>query len=105
MSKRLDNLAQMRRKFTFAIVKRIGLRESIAVEFADAILDALQADHGGGNLYIPARRRTDDVEAIEECLREGRDPAWVCKRFALSRRHLNRLFPGGLPRQKKSDAA
>ena len=98
MSKRLDQIETIRRQFVGAIVVETGLKESMAMRFANAIIDALQETHGGQRLYIPARHRAHPVGEIAAALKAGESPAKVCKRFGVSRRHLNRLFPGGLPK-------
>jgi Mor family transcriptional regulator len=97
MSRETDRTEALRREIVAAIVSGTGMREVLAVPLADTVLAYLQTEYGGQGLYIPAPPRSYPLLQIEAELRQGAEPADVCRRYNLSRRTLFRLFPGGLP--------
>jgi hypothetical protein len=105
MSREADRTEALRREITRAIVLQTGTREQVALPFADAVLAYLQSEYAGQRLYVPAPARQHDLLQISAALVNGASPWRVCRDFGLSRRTLNRLFPGGLPKAQKSAIA
>lgn len=94
-----DPTTQLRQSLVAAISDQTGMRESIAMPFADAVLAYLQREHGGGHLYIPAPQRQYDLMQIRAQLERGESISRVCMEHAMSRTTLYKLFPGGIPRK------
>lgn len=98
MSRESDRTEQLRAELVSAIVAETGMREVLAVPLADSLVAYLQREYGGSKLYIPAPSRMYPMLQIEAELRQGESPAGICRRYNISLRTLNRLFPGGLPK-------
>ena len=99
-----DPTTLLRQALVAAIADQTGMRETLAVPYADAVLAYLQREHGGGHLYIPAPPRQYDLLQIRAQLERGDSVSRVCMEHAMSRTTLYRLFPGGLPRKDASAA-
>jgi Mor family transcriptional regulator len=98
VSRETDRTEALRQELVAAVVAETGMREVLAVPLANSLLAYLQREYGGQRLYIPAPGRMYPILQIEAELRQGETPADVCKRYSISRRTLDRLFPSGLPR-------
>ncbi|MBB1061895.1 hypothetical protein [Marilutibacter spongiae] len=97
-SRDLDKTEALRAELVQAIVEDLGATESIALPFANVIVDYLQREYPGERLYIPKPGRQYDVSQMEVELRNGADASRVAGRHGITVRHLRRLFPGGLPK-------
>lgn len=86
-------MAHLRRIAVRAIVDQTGLREEHALTYADAVIGVLQAEYGGGQLYVPAPPRQYDVLQIRAALERGVTRKQICAQFHISRRTLDRMFP------------
>lgn len=98
MSRETDKTEQLRQELVTAIVSGTGMREVLAMPLADTLMAYLQREYGGSRLYIPAPARMYPMLQIEAELRHGQPVEDVCRRYNVSARTLQRLFPGGLPR-------
>lgn len=98
MSRETDRTEQLRQELVTAIVDGTGMREVLALPLADTLVSYLQKEYGGARLYIPAPARMYPMLQIEAELRRGEPIGDVCRRYNISLRTLNRLFPGGLPK-------
>lgn len=98
MSRETDRTEQLRQEFITAIVAETGMREVLAMPLADSLVAYLQREYGGSRLYIPAPSRMYPMLQLEAELRRGEPLSDVCRRYNVSVRTLNRLFPGGLPK-------
>lgn len=94
----LDRTEALRSELVRGIVDQLGVPESIAMPYANGILDYLQREYAGQQLYIPAAPRQYDVLQIAAALERGNSVSRVCREYGLSRSMLYKLFPGGLPR-------
>ena len=100
-----DPYTDLLREITSAIVLKTGTREQIAMEYAAAVMDCLQERKAAnGSVYVGSAPRQVDVLQIRAALERGDSVAKVCREFALGRRTLYRLFPGGLPAPKAVDS-
>ena len=104
MSSENDRTEALRSEFVRALVEDIGMREVIALPFANALLSYFQREYPGQQLYIPAPPRQYDLLQIHAALERGDSPSKVCRDFSMSRRTLFRLFPSGLPKPPESGA-
>lgn len=98
MSRESDRTEQLRQELVEAIVAETGMREVLAMPLAESLVSYLQREYGGTRLYIPAPARMYPMLQLEAELRRGEALTDVCRRYNISVRTLNRLFPGGLPR-------
>ena len=98
-----DPYTDLLREITSAIVLKTGTREQIAMEYAAAVMDCLQERKAAnGNVYVGAAPRQLDVLQIRAALERGDSISRVCRDFAVGRRTLYRMFPGGLPTAETS---
>lgn len=104
MSLRRDRIEQLRRQFVNGMCRDLRCSEDLAMPFANAALDVMLDIYGGSRLSVPKPTRELRAERIQRELSRGDDLATICERHAISRRTLNRLFPGGLPRAANDDA-
>ena len=105
MSRETDRTEALRRELVAALVEQTGMREVMAMPYADCLLAYLQREYGGERLYIPAPVRQYDVLQIDASLREGKSPQSVAREHGTTVRQLHRMFPGGLPRPTEESAA
>lgn len=104
MSRETDRTEALRRDFIAALVEQTGMREVLAVPYADCLLAYLQREYGGDRLYIPAPARQYDVLQIRASLEHGDSIQSVCREYSLSRSKLYKMFAGGLPQKDRSAA-
>lgn len=97
MSRETDRAEALRNEIVRALVEECGLREVMALPWADSIVAYLQRERGGETIYVPKPPRGYPIDQIAEDLRRGADIGDVCAAYRISRRTLNRLFPGGVP--------
>ena len=97
MSRDSDRTEALRRELVAALVEQTGMREVMAMPYADCLLAYLQREYGGERLYIPAPSRQYDVLQIQAAFQRGDSVSRVCGAFGISRSALYRLFPQGLP--------
>ena len=100
MTKPARSRDEMRREITRAIVIQTGTRETIAVEYTDAVmrcLDDLRLENG--MVYVPAPERRHDILQIRAALERGDLVTTVQREFGISRTKLFEMFPGGLPKR------
>lgn len=74
----------------------IGISERMALPFVESVMKCF----AGERTYFPVEPRKYPVESIRNALMNGDPASQVCRKFGLSRRQLNRLFIGGLPRKR-----
>lgn len=104
-SRDIDAAEQLRRLVVRGIVEQTGLNEEHAMPYATAVLTVLQNEYGGERLHIPkaaAQEPSARVQVIRAELAEGQDWRMVCRRHAVSRAALYRMFPGGLPKPSRA---
>jgi len=99
MSRETDRTEALRRELVSALVEQTGMREVMAMPYADCLLAYLQREYGGERLYIPAPVRQYDVLQISAALQRGESVNRVCSLHGISRSSLYKLFPEGLPRK------
>ena len=88
----------LRRAITRQIIVDTGVREDIAVQFANAAMAALDnRKAANGYVYVGARRRGYDLLQIRAALERGESIKRVMRDYSISRAKLYELFPGGLP--------
>lgn len=104
MTRETDRTEALRTELVRGIVESTGMREVLAVPIANGLLEILQREYGGRNLYVPTPSRTYPVDKITAALEAGHKPGQVCRDFALSRAKLYELFPGGLPKPRSAAA-
>lgn len=105
MSRETDRTEALRRDFIAALVEQTGMREVLAMPYADCLLAYLQREYGGDRIYIPAASRQYDLLQIDFALRQGQSPQAVARAHDTTVRQLHRLFPGGLPRMDQDSVA
>lgn len=98
MSRDTDRTEALRRELVGAIVADTGVREVLAMPYANSVLAYLQREYAGERVYIPAPPRQYDVLQIDAELRAGESPAKVARHHGTTIRQLHRMFPGGLPK-------
>lgn len=86
--------SRLRRQLTDAFVRDVGVSERIAQMFVDSVVACLR----GQRWYVPKDRRSWPLLLIRSALERGVPVKRVMREFDISRQHLHRLFPGGLPR-------
>lgn len=96
----IDRTEALRSEIVRGIVDQLKVPESVAMPFANAVLSHLQQTRGGGQLYVPKQPRQYDLLQIEAQLRRGESPQDVATAHQTTVRQLQRLFPGGLPREQ-----
>lgn len=104
MTREIDRTEALRTELLRGIVETTGMREVLALPIANGVLEILQREYGGRNLYVPAPARTYPVLQIAAALESGRKPEQVRREFGLSRAKLYELFPGGLPKPRSAAA-
>jgi hypothetical protein len=100
MARRGEVVNQVRERMTAAMLRDIGISERMAVPIVESVMKCF----AGEQLYFPTMPREYPIEDIRASLEKGMAAAAVCRRFDLSRRQLNRLFPGGIPTSKRGAA-
>lgn len=90
----------LRAQITDALIRDVGVSERMAQPFVDSVMGCF----AGQKPYFPALERDYPVLHIRAALENGKKPGTVCREFGISRRTLNNLFPGGLPRSIKEAA-
>jgi transcriptional regulator GlxA family with amidase domain len=98
MSRDTDRTEALRSELVGAIVEDTGMRETMAMPIANALVAYLQREYAGERLYIPQPARQFDLLQIEASLRSGLTPTAVARDHGTTVRQLHRLFPGGLPK-------
>ncbi len=104
MSRESDRTESLRRELVAALVEQTGMREVLAMPYADCLLAYLQREYGGDRLYIPAQLRQYDMLQIRAALELGKTIQFVCREHGMSRSTLYKLFPGGLPQRSNTAA-
>jgi len=94
MARRKEAEDQLRERILIKMREDIGISEAMAQPFVESVMRCF----AGERLYFPALSRAYPIEEIRTQLERGTPASAVCLRFDLSRRQLNRLFPGGIPR-------
>jgi len=94
MAKRNEIAEQLRERILRAMQSEIGISERMALPFVNAVLDCF----AGERLYFPAKARAYPLGDLQKRLEKGDPVDSICKDHGLSKRQLQRLFPGGLPR-------
>ncbi len=93
MSRRRNSADELRATLTEALLRDVGISERMSAPIIDSVMRCC----AGQQVYFPAMERTYPVGRIAASLQAGRTPKQVCDEFDMSRRQLNRLFPGGVP--------
>lgn len=96
MAKRTESAEELRERILAAMRADIGISERMALPFVDSVMKCF----AGERTYFPVEPRKYPVERIRDALTNGEPASQVCRRFGLSRRQLNRLFAGGLPKRR-----
>lgn len=96
MAKRTESAEELRERILAAMRADIGISERMALPFVDSVMRCF----AGERAYFPVEPRKYPVESIRDALMNGETANHVCRKFGLSRRQLNRLFVGGLPRKR-----
>lgn len=98
-----DPYTDLLRDLTSAIILKTGTREQIAMQYAGAVMECLQTRKAAnGSVYVGAAPRQYDVLQLAAAFERGESEAAVRRQFGLSRSKLYALFPGGLPKPRKS---
>src|SRR5580765_8328838 len=98
MRRNRESYDELMRKITTALVVKTGSGEQIAQHYARAVMELLQEEKAAnGSFYVPSPPQQIDVLQVRAALERGESPKKVCSDNAMSRRTLDRLFPGGLP--------
>lgn len=96
-----DSYTDLLREITSTIVLKTGSSEQIAMHYASAVMDCLQTRKAAnGMVYVGAPPRRLDVLQIRAALERGESERSVCRKHSISRRTLQRIFPGGVPRKE-----
>lgn len=98
MSTETDRTEALRRELVRGLVEETGMREVLALPIANSLVAFLQRERSGQYLYVPSPTRQHDRTEMRAALERGEAPAQVCRKFAIGRRTLDRIFPGGLPK-------
>lgn len=93
MSKRRNSADELRTTLTEALLRDVGISERMSAPIVDAVMRCC----AGQKVYFPAVERVYPLSQIAAALESGRTPMQVCAEFDMSRRQLNRIFPGGVP--------
>lgn len=96
MVKRADPAEELRERILAAMRADIGISERMALPFVESVMRCF----AGERTYFPAERRQYPVDVMREALQAGSTPQQICRKYGVSRRQLNRLFAGGLPKKK-----
>ena len=86
--------SRLRRQLTDAFVRDVGVNDRIAQMFVESVVSCLR----GQRVYVPKYRRSWPILLIRSALERGTPVKRVMREFEISRQHLHRLFPGGLPK-------
>ncbi len=98
MGKRSETAEDLRERILTAMRADIGISDRMAQPFVESVMRCF----AGERTYFPVEPRQYPVEAIREALVAGVSPQQICRKYGVSRRQLNRLFAGGLPRKATS---
>lgn len=98
MAKRTESAEELRERILAAMRADIGISERMALPFVESVMRCF----AGERAYFPVEPRKYPIEEIRTALTGGSTPRQVCRKYNISRRQLNRIFLGGLP---KSEAA
>lgn len=102
MSHEVDKTEELRRLLVRGLCEQLGLTETGAMQFADPLVVFLQKEYAGQRLYIPMPQRRYDLLQIAAALERGESVEAVCRQFGIARATLYRLFPDGLPSQRRA---
>lgn len=98
MKRSRESYDELMREITTCMVVKTGTGEQIAQHYARAMMEFLQEKKAAnGSFYVPAPPPQIDVLQVRAALERGDSPKKVCTDYGISRRTLDRIFPGGLP--------
>lgn len=92
MSRDADRAQELFGDLLGAICRDTGLREELAMPYAEAAFAFLQSVHGGQRLYIPAAERKYPYEKIIIHYEKHGDQTKTCAEFSISRRQLYHIL-------------
>ena len=92
---------QLRARILAKLMEDVGISERMAQPFVDSVMRCF----AGTQPYFPAEPRAYPIDAIRYDLEGGASVQRVMRDFSVSRSMLHKLFPGGLPRPKKTAAS
>lgn len=95
VTKNEDDAYGLLRELTDIVREETGLKESIATQIAQCVLDGLRKKRGGDPLYVPSKLTAQEREArdIDICRRLNRNNAPVlAKEYGLTTRQVYRIY-------------
>ncbi|WP_026802495.1 hypothetical protein [Arenimonas oryziterrae] len=92
MNREADQAQELFGEILGAICRDTGLREELAMPYAEAAFAFLQSVHGGQRLYIPAADRKHLIDKIVSHYNRHGDASKTCAEFGISRRKLYYLL-------------
>lgn len=90
-SEGIDAAVALQYEITAIVREEIGLKEQLASQFANLILEGMRKRFGGADLYISTVDRVARNEAIRHDF-NGRNHEEICRKYDISRTSLYRIL-------------